>query len=164
MKMNQRNNYSPERDLREREHYREKRREYSPNSRDDNLIDINRQHLLDANRSRENSLIVENNMLTTTTTADQLSTVSSNNDHQWREMSAVDEIDYQDRYIDTNDDNDQQDLKDTGNDNENFNTNDDYHDRHSFDRVSIDYHRDDDTILTNYERDEDRYRDDGIYV
>ncbi|CAF3351027.1 unnamed protein product [Rotaria socialis] len=164
MKMNQRNNYSPERDLREREHYREKRREYSPNSRDDHLIDINRQHLLDANRSRENSVIVENNMLTTTTTADQLSTVSSNNDHQWREMSAVDEIDYQDRYIDTNDDNDQQDLKDTHDDNENFNTNDDYHDRPSFDRVSIDYHRDDDTTFINYERDEDRYRDDGIYV
>ncbi|CAF4750838.1 unnamed protein product, partial [Rotaria magnacalcarata] len=57
-------------------------------------------------------------LTTTTTTADQLSTVSSNNDHQWREMSAVDEIDYQDRYIDTNVDNDQQDLKDTDNDNE----------------------------------------------
>ncbi|CAF5224870.1 unnamed protein product, partial [Rotaria magnacalcarata] len=85
-------------------------------------------------------------------------------DHQWREMSAVDEIDYQDRYIDTNVDNDQQDLKDTDNDNEKFNTNDDYHDRQSFDRVSIDYHRDDDTTFINYERDEDRYRDDGIYV
>lgn len=163
MKINQRNHYSPERDLRAREHFREIRREYSPSGRDDNLIDMNRQALLDIDRSRENSLVVENHMVTTTTTADRLSLNSSNNDHHWREMNAVDEIDYNDRYIDTND-NDQYDLKDTNNDNENFNANDDYHDRQSLDRGSIDYQRDEDTTFTNYDRDDDRYRDDGIFV
>jgi hypothetical protein len=157
MKMNQRNNYSPERDLREREHYREKRREYSPYTKDDTLIDLTRQNILVSNRSRENSLIVENHMLATTT--EHLSASSSTNDQQWREMNAIDEIDYQDRYIDTND----IDRDDNIEDNQ-FLTNDDDRDRQSLDRISIGYQRDDDTTFVNYDRDEDRYRDDGIFV
>ncbi|CAF3221358.1 unnamed protein product [Rotaria sp. Silwood2] len=169
MKMTQRNNYSPERDLREREHYREKRREYSPNSKDENLIDINRQNLLDTTRSRENSFIVENRMLTKTTTTipkiteDRLSLNSSSNDQQWREMNVVDEIDYHDRYSDTND-NERQDLKETSEDNNRFHINDDYRDRQSLDQISIDYQRHDDATFVNYDRDNDRYRDDGIFV
>jgi hypothetical protein len=158
MKMNQRTNYSPERDLREREHYREIRREYSPYSKDDNLIDVTRQNILEITRSRENSLIVENHMLTT---AEHLSTTSSENDQQWREMNAIDEIDYHDRYVDSND-NQQEDLKDNNEDNNQFNSND--NDRRSPDRISIDYRRDEDTAFVNYDRDDDRYRDDGIFV
>ncbi|CAF0811340.1 unnamed protein product [Rotaria sordida] len=171
MKMNQRNNYSPERDLRERENYREKRREYSPNLKDEHSMNINRQHLLDRTLSRDNSFIVENHMLTKTTTisatpitktiTDQTSITSSNNDQQWREMNVVDEIDYHDRYNDIND-NEQQNFKDRNDDdddNNHFDINDDYRDR-----ISIDYRRDDDTTFVNYDRDEDRYRDDGIFV
>lgn len=161
MKINQRNSYSPERDLREREHYREKRREYSPDSKNDHLIDINRHNLLDHNRSRENSLIVENHMLTTN---EHLSVASSTNDQQWREMNAIDEIDYNDRYIETND-NDREDFKDNNSiDRNQFETNNDDRDRRSIDRMSLDYQRNDDTTFTNYDRDDDRYRDDGIFV
>jgi hypothetical protein len=161
MKMNQRNNYSPERDLREREHYREKRREYSPDSKNEHLIDINRQTLLDPSRSRENSLIVENHILTTK--IENLSTTSSTNDQQWREMNSIDEIDYHDRYIDTNDNN-QEDFKDDNHDQNQFISNDDNLDRRSIDRISVDYQRNDDTTFVNYDRDDDRYRDDGIFV
>lgn len=169
MKINQRNHYSPERDLRERENYREKRREYSPDARNETLIDLNRQVLLDTSRSRENSLIVENRMLTTATTnnhMEQLSTASSNNEQQWREMNAIDEIDYTDRYLDEND-HDRDDFKDRNDDiNDYAANNDDDRDRRSVDRVSIDYQRNDDTTFSNYDRDrdDDRYRDDGIFV
>ncbi|CAF4568039.1 unnamed protein product [Rotaria sp. Silwood1] len=168
IKMNQRNNYSPERDLREREHYREKRREYSPNLRDENLIDINRQNLLDRTNSRDNSFIVENHMLnktntTTIGTVDRLSITSSNTDQQWRDMNNIDEIDYHDRYSETND-NQHQDLKNRNEDNNHFNINDDYRDRQSLDRISFDYQHPNDTTFTNYDRDDDRYRDDGIFV
>ncbi len=155
MKTNHRNHYSPERDLREREHYREKRRDYSPDSKADTLIDLNRQTLLDTTRSRENSLIVENHVLTTT---EQLSQTSSTNDQQWREMNAIEEIDYTDRYIDSNDP-DREDFKDNLDDQNQFLANDDERDR-----ISIGYQRDDDTTFVNYDRDDDRYRDDGIFV
>jgi hypothetical protein len=160
MKMNQRNNYSPERDLREREHYREKRRDYSPDGKNEHLVDINRQTLLDRSRSRENSLIVENQMLATN---EHLSTTSSTNDQQWREMNAIDEIDYNDRYIETND-NDREDFKDQNDEQNQYISNDDDRDRRSLDRISIGYQRDDDTTFVNYDRDDDRYRDDGIFV
>jgi len=160
MKMNQRSNYSPERDLREREHYREKRREHSPDSKNENLVDHNRQNLLETTRSRENSLIVENHMLTKN---EHLSATSSINDQQWREMNAIDEIDYHDRYIDTNDI-DREDFKDNHDDHNQFISNDDDRDRQSLDRISVDYHRDDNTTFVNYDRDDDRYRDDGIFV
>lgn len=167
MKINQRNHYSPERDLREREQYREKRREYSPDPRNETLIDLNRQVLLDNSRSRENSLIVENRMLTTTTNVEQLSAASSTNDQQWREMNAIDEIDYTDRYIDSND-NDRDDFNDRNDELNGYGaTHDDNdRDRRSPDRVSIDYQRNDDTTFSNYDRDrdDDRYRDDGIFV
>lgn len=156
--MNQRNNYSPERDLREREHYREKRRDYSPDSKNDNLVDINRQNFLDRSHDRDNNLIVENHMLTTN---EHSSINSSTNDQQWREMNAIDEIDYNDRYIETND-NDREDFKDNTDDQNQFNLNDD--DRRSIDRISVDYSRNDDTTFVNYDRDDDRYRDDGIFV
>jgi hypothetical protein len=161
MKTSQRNHYSPERDLREREQYRERRREYSPYAKDDHLIDIHRDNMLNSGRSRENSLIVENQMLTA---VEHMSVSSSHNEQQWREMNAIDEIDYQDRYLDSND---RDDLKDTDvNDNDTFNGQDtnDARDRTSLDRVSIDYQRDNDTTFVNYERDDDRYRDDGIFV
>jgi hypothetical protein len=160
MKMNQRNNYSPERDLREREHYREKRRDYSPDGKNEHLVDMNRQTLLDRSRSRENSLIVENQMLATN---EHLSTTSSTNDQQWREMNAIDEIDYNDRYIETND-NDREDFKDQNDEQNQYISNDDDRDRRSLDRISIGYQRDDDTTFVNYDRDDDRYRDDGIFV
>lgn len=159
MRGNQRNHYSPERDLREREQYRERRREYSPHSKDEHLIDIHRENLIVSARSRENSVIVENQMLTKT---EHLSTASSSNEQQWREMNGIDEIDYEDRYIDSNDP-DRDDFKDgiRDDDKDQFNANDD---RRSVDRVSIDYQRDNDTTFANYERDDDRYRDDGIFV
>lgn len=162
MKMNQRGTYSPERDLREREHFREIRREYSPNSREEHILDLNRQNILEPSHSREQSLVVENNLLTNN---DHLSTHSSANDTAWHEMNAVDEIDYHDRYSEPND-NDPNDLKDRNDDRDQFdNTQDDYRDRQSIDRVSVnDYQRDDGTTFTNYDRDDDRYRDDGIYV
>lgn len=165
MKINHRNHYSPERDLRERENYREKRREYSPDAKNETLIDLNRQVLLDTSRSRENSLIVENRMLTTTTDAniELLSTASSVNDQQWREMNAIDEIDYTDRYLDSNE-NDREDFKDGNDDINQYGTNDDERDRRSLDRVSVDYQRNDETTFANYDRDDDRYRDDGIFV
>ena len=164
MKMNQRNNYSPERDLRERENYREKRREYSPYAKDDHLVDLHRQNHADRNRSRENSLVMENHLLTTN---ERLSAASSTNEQQWREMNAIEEVDYQDRYIDSNDndrdelqDDDVTQIRDNDDDDKNqFNGGDD--DR---DRVSIDYQRDDETTFVNYDRDDDRYRDDGIFV
>jgi hypothetical protein len=160
MKMNQRNNYSPERDLREREHYREKRREYSPDGKHDSVIEMNRQTLLERTHSRENSLIVENQMLARN---EPFSTTSSTNDQQWREMNAIDEIDYNDRYIETND-NDREEYKDQTDDQNQYISNDDDRDRRSLDRVSIGYQRDDDTTFVNYDRDDDRYRDDGIFV
>lgn len=166
MKTNQRSNYSPERDLREREHYREKRREYSPDLKNEHLIDINRTHLLDTTRSRENSLIVENHMLPT---SEHLTPASSANDHNWREMNAIDEIDYNDRYIETNDheredfSQDQLQHDERNHDQNQYFSNDD---RRSLDRISNDYHHDDNnTTFANYDRnDDDRYRDDGIYV
>lgn len=163
--MNQRNNYSPERDLREREHYREKRREYSPDLKhDSHLIDLNRQNLPDRSHSRENSLIVENHMLTTISPEEHLST-SSANEQQWHEMNAIDEIDYNDRYIDNTNDNNRDDFKDQHDEqNQYFSNNNDQQDRHSIDRISIDYQRDNDTTFVNYDRDDDRYRDDGIFV
>jgi hypothetical protein len=160
IKMNQRSTYSPERDLRERQHYREKRREYSPDSKNENSINMNRQDLLETSRSRENSLVVENHMLLTN---EHLSATSSTNDQQWREMNAIDEIDFHDRYIDTND-NEREDFKDNNDDQNQFISNDDDRDRRSIDRISVDYHRDDDTTFVNYDRDDDRYRDDGIFV
>lgn len=166
MKINQRNHYSPERDLRERENYREKRREYSPDLKNETLIDLNRQVLLDTSRSRENSLVVENRMLTAASAvagAEHLSTASSVNDQQWREMNAIDEIDYTDRYLDSND-NDREDFKDRNDDINQYGTNDDERDRRSLDRVSMDYQRNDETTFANYDRDDDRYRDDGIFV
>ncbi|CAF0988277.1 unnamed protein product [Adineta steineri] len=159
MKMNQRGNYSPERDLREREHYREIRREYSPYPKDDNLIDMNRQNLLDTHRSRENSLIVDNHLLTN---VEPISRASSPTDHHWREMNAIDEIDYHDRYMDSND-NERDTFRDNMDDNNEFLTNDDDRDRRSLDRISMDYRNDDNTIV-NDDRDDDRYRDDGIFV
>jgi hypothetical protein len=159
MKSNQRQHYSPERDLREREQYRERRREYSPFSRDEHLIDMHRDNMIDAGRSRENSLVVENQLLTTT---ERLSSNgSANDDQQWREMNAIDEIDYQDRYLDSNEV-DRDDYKDQidYDDKDQFNNND----RDDRDRISIDYQRDDDTTFANYDRDDDRYRDDGIFV
>ncbi len=160
MKMTHRSNYSPERDLRERDHYREKRREYSPDGKHDHLTELNRQALLDRPHSRENSIIVENQMLAAT---EHFSTTSSTNDQHWHEMNAIDEIDYNDRYIETND-NDRDDYKDQNDDQNQYISNDDDRDRHSLDRVSIGYQRDDDTTFTNYDRDDDRYRDDGIFV
>jgi hypothetical protein len=160
MKVNQRNSYSPERDLREREHYREKRREYSPHSKDDRLLEINRQHLLERTYSRENSMVVENQMLTTT--IEHITPPGSTNDQQWREMNSIDEIDYQDRYTESNDNDERENLQD--NDDNNLNLNDDDRDRRSLDRVSIDYQRDNETTFVNYDRDDDRYRDDGIFV
>jgi hypothetical protein len=163
MKVNQRNSYSPERDLREREHYREKRREYSPHSKDDRSLEINRQQLLERTYStRDNdNVIVENQMLTTT--IDHLTPDGSANDQQWREMNSIDEIDYQDRYMESNDNDERENYKDND-DNNNFNLNDEDRDRQSLGRVSIDYQRDDDTTFVNYDREDDRYRDDGIFV
>lgn len=170
MKTNQRSTYSPERDLREREHYREKRREYSPDLKNENLIDINRNALLDTARSRENSLIVENHMITT---SEHLTPTSSTNDQNWREMNAIDEIDYNDRYIENNDHErdefgqdqlEQHDERDRDHDHadNHYFSNDD---RRSLDRISIDYrHDDNNTTFANYDRDDDRYRDDGIFV
>ena len=159
MRGHQRNQYSPERDLREREQYRERRREYSPYPKDERLIDIHRDTLIVPTRSRENSVIVENQMLTKT---EHLSTTSSSNDQQWREMNGIDEIDYEDRYIDSTEQ-DRDDFKDHLRDDEKeqFNSIDD---RRSIDRVSVDYQRENDTTFVNYERDDDRYRDDGIFV
>ncbi|CAF3470257.1 unnamed protein product, partial [Rotaria sp. Silwood2] len=71
--------------------------------------------------------------------------------------------DYHDRYSDTND-NERQDLKETSEDNNRFHINDDYRDRQSLDQISIDYQRHDDATFVNYDRDNDRYRDDGIFV
>lgn len=160
MKINQHNSYSPERDLRAREHYREIRREYSPYSKDDNLIDIHRQNMLDNERTRENSLIVENHMLT----ADEhLSRGSSAAEQHWREMNAIDEMDYHDRYLDSND-NERETFHENLDDTNQFIGNDDDRDRRSLDRVSLDYRRDDDMTMGNYDRDDDRYRDDGIFV
>ena len=160
MKMNQYNHhYSPERDLREREHYREKRREYSPNLKDENFMDINREDLLEMDRTRANSLILENHMLTA---SDHLS-LSSISDRQWREMNVVDEIDYQDRYTDSND-NERENFKDDNEDDNHLSYNDDYRDRETFDRISVDYQRDNDTAFPNYGLDDDRYRDNGIFV
>ncbi|CAF0878185.1 unnamed protein product [Adineta ricciae] len=155
MKINQRNSYSPERDLRAREHYREIRREYSPYSKDENLLDIHRQDLLESDHTRENSLIMENHLLTK---GEHLSHTSSMTDQHWREMNAIDEIDYHDRYMDSNEV-EVDAYKDNLEDNHQFISNDD--DR---DRISIDYRRDDDTNIASYDRDDDRYRDDGIFV
>ncbi|UJR31889.1 hypothetical protein I4U23_019363 [Adineta vaga] len=160
MKVNQRNSYSPERDLRAREHYREIRREYSPYSKDENLLDIHRQTLLDVDRTRENSLIVENHMLMK---GEDVSRASSMADQHWREMNAIDEIDYHDRYMDSNEV-DVEHFQDNSDDNHQFISNDDDRDRRSLDRISVDYRRDDDTTIANYDRDDDRYRDDGIFV
>ena len=157
MKINQRSNYSPERDLREREQYREKRREYSPESKNLNLIEINRQHLLDPSNIRENSLIIDNNLLNN---PEHFSINSSNHDQQWREMNSIDEIVYNDRYIDTNDHEHHDDEQ-----NQFISNDNDHIDRQSLDRVSLNYQRDDDTTFVNYDdRDDDRYRDDGIFV
>lgn len=155
MKGHQRNHYSPERDLREREQYREKRREYSPYSKDEHLIEIHRDQLHNSSRSRENSFIVENQM-TAATTAEHLSHASSTLDQQWREMNSIDEIDYQDRYLESND-RERDDLK------EEIDTSHPVDERDQ-ERLSNDYQRDNETTFVNYERDDDRYRDDGIFV
>lgn len=152
-KPNQRNNYSPERDLREREQYRERRREYSPYARDEQLIDMNRNSMADSSvNTRENSLIIGNQTITTntnTTATERLSLSNSTNEQNWREMNAIEEMDFQDQFGDSNDMDQYPDLDD-GNPMDN---NNDDRDR------DLDYHRDD-----NNDRDDDRYRDDGIFV
>jgi hypothetical protein len=104
IKSTQRNHYSPERDLHEREHYREKRRDYSPYPKTD--------------ANRQNSLIVENHILTN----GHLDTTNFNNNQEGRETNSTNEFD-----------------------------------RNSF-------RNDKNFILNNNDRNEDHYRDDGIFV
>jgi hypothetical protein len=78
IKPTQRNHYSPESDLREREHYREKRRNHSPYPK----INLNRQ----------SSLIVENHMLTN----GYSDTTNSTNDQQSHEINSTNESSYKD--------------------------------------------------------------------
>jgi hypothetical protein len=104
LKPTQRNHYSPERDLREREQYREKRRVYSPYTKTDS--------------NRQISLIAENHILKN----EYSDTTYSNNDQQSHEMNSTNEFD-----------------RDSFKDDKNF-------------------------ILNNDDRNEDRYRNDGIFV
>lgn len=99
-----RNHYSPERDLRERENYREKRRDYSLYSKPD--------------FNRQSSTQYENRI----STNENLNTINSNNDQQLHEINAINEYN----------------RENSRNDNT--------------------------IILNNDDRNEDRYRDDGIFV